>query len=124
MSSTDLLQKKKGIQAIEGERKRLIDTLTEDKDLIEGSLTDILVKCGRAGCHCEKKAAHTVTRLAVRENGQIKIRVVRVDDRDPVRKLVRVHKEFKEALRKLSELESRERKILKAMKKARHKRYA
>ena len=124
MSSTDLLQKKKAIQTIEDERKRLIDTLTDETALIEGSLSDILVKCGRTGCHCEKKAAHTVTRLAMRENGQIKIRVVRVDDREHVRKLVQEHKEFKEALRKLTELESRERKILKAMKKARHGRYA
>ena len=124
MSSTNLLKKKKAIQTIETERKRLLDTLIDDKALIEGSLSDILVKCGRGGCHCEKKAAHTVTRLSMRENGQIKIKVVRVDDRENVRKLVQVHKEFKEALRKLSELESRQKKILKTIKKERHTRYA
>lgn len=124
MSSADFQQKKKTIQTIESERKKLLDALTGDGEMIEGSLSDILVKCGREGCYCEKKPAHKVTRLTTRENGQITLRVVRVDDRKRVRDLVQAHKEFKQTLKKLSTLESRQRKILKTMKKSRNKIYS
>lgn len=124
MSSAYFQQKKRGIQTIESERKKLLDALTDDGEMVEGSLSNILVKCGRAGCHCEKKPVHMVTRLTTRENGQIKLRVVRVDDRERVRDLVQAHKEFKQALKELGALESRQKKILKTMKKARNKIYS
>lgn len=124
MSSADFQQKKKSIQTIELERKKLLDLLTSDGEMIEGSVSDILVKCGREGCHCEKKPVHMVTRLTTRENGQIKLRVVRVDDRERVRDLVQVHKKFKHSLKELGALESRQKKILKTMKKGRNKNYS
>jgi hypothetical protein len=124
MSSADFQQKRKTIQTIELERKKLLGVLIDDEEMIEGSLTDILVKCGREGCHCEKQPVHMVTRLTTRENGQIKLRVVRVDDRERVRDLVQVHKDFKQALKELGALESRQKKILKTMKKARNKIYS
>lgn len=123
MSSSDLQQKRKAIQIIELERKKLLDDLADDGQMIEGSLSDILVKCGREGCHCEKKPVHMVTRLTTREKGQIKLRVVRVDDREEVRHLVQAHKQFKRALRELGDLELRQKKILKTLKKARNKIY-
>lgn len=124
MSSTDFQQKKKAIQAIELERKKLLDALVDDSEMIEGSLSDILVKCGRKGCHCEKKPVHMVTRLTTRENGDIKLRVVRVDDREHVRGLVQTHREFKQALKELIALELHQKKILKTMKKRRNKIYS
>lgn len=124
MSSTDFQQRKRAIQTIELERKKLLDALTNDSEMIEGSLSDILVKCGRDGCHCEKKPVHMVTRLTTRETGQIKLRVVRVDDRERVRGLVQTHKAFKQALKELIALESRQKKILKTMKKGRNKIYS
>jgi hypothetical protein len=108
MSSADFQQKRKAIQTIELERKALLDALTDDSEMIEGSLSDILVKCGREGCHCEKKPVHMVTRLTTREGGRIKLRVVRVDDREQVRDLVQAHKDFKQALKELGALESRQ----------------
>jgi len=124
MSSSDFQHKRKTIQTIEIERKKLLEALTDSSEMIEGSLSDILVKCGREGCHCEKKPVHMVTRLTTRENGQIKLRVVRVDDREQVRDLVQAHKNFKQALKELGALESRQKKILKTMKKARNKIYS
>lgn len=124
MSSADFQKKRKVIQTIELERKKLLDVLTNDSELIEGSLSDILVKCGREGCHCEKKPVHMVTRLTTRENRTIKLRVVRVDDREQVRDLVQAHKDFKQALKELGALESQQKEILKTLKKARNKFYS
>ena len=54
MSSNKLIKKKQAIQNAEVNRKQLLEILIADDELIEGSLSDVLVKCGRAGCHCKK----------------------------------------------------------------------
>lgn len=123
MSSNKLIKKKQAIQNAEVNRKQLLEILIADDELIEGSLSDVLVKCGRAGCHCEKKPAHPVTRLNVRESGKIKNKVVRIDDLDRVRHLVQTYKRFKQTLRELATIEKHEKEILKMIKKCRSKSY-
>lgn len=123
MSSKKLIRKKRAIQQAEVNRKRVLDIIVAEEQLIEGSLSDILVKCGRAGCHCEKKPAHPITRLNTRENGKIKNRVVRVDDLGRVRHLVQTYKNFKQALRELATIEIHEKEIFEKVKKTRNIRY-
>lgn len=123
MSSIKIERKRKKIQKLEKARKHLIELLLADDDLIEGNLCDILVRCGRSGCHCEKKPAHHVTRLGTREDDKIKNKVVRVDDREKVRRLVQTYKEYKQALKKLEQLEMEEKEIIKSAKAVRQKRY-
>lgn len=84
-------------------------------DLIEGSYSEILVKCGRSGCHCEKKPIHLVTRLNIREEEKIKNKVVRVADRENVKALVARYKEHKEALQKLDQINEDLRENLKTL---------
>ncbi len=123
MSSIKIERKRKKILELEMVRKRLIEILLADDEMIEGNLCDILVRCGKAGCHCAKRPAHPVTRLGMREDGKIKNKVVRVDDREKVRKLVQTYKEHKQALRKLEQLEMEEKEIIKSAKAMRQKRY-
>lgn len=123
MSSKKLIRKKRAIQHAEVNRKRLLDIIVAEDQLIKGSLSDMLVKCGRAGCHCETKPAHAITRLNTRENGKIKNRVVRVGDLDRVRHLVQTYKNFKLALKELAKIENHEKGIFEKIKKARIRRY-
>lgn len=124
MSSKKLIRKKQAaLQQAEMNRKRLLEIIIAEEQLIEGSLSDILVKCGRAGCHCEKKPAHPITRLNIREGGNIKNKLVRIDDLDRVRHLVQTYKNFKQALRELAAIENQEKEIFERIKKARNRRY-
>lgn len=106
-------KKKIKILKLEADRKKLLLLLLSDDELIEGSYSELLVKCGRSACHCEKKPVHLVARLGVREDGKIKNKVVRVADRDEVKQLTDRYREHKQALRQLEHIHKKEREILK-----------
>ena len=108
-----MIKRKSKISKLEHERAKLIDLLLSDDELIEGSYSEILVKCGRAGCHCEKKPVHLVARLGMREDGKIKNKVVRVADREEVQKLTSRYKEHKRALQELERVNEAEGAVLK-----------
>ena len=108
-----IIKGKSKISKLEQERAKLLDLLLSDDPLIEGSYSEILVKCGRAGCHCEKKPIHLVARLGMREDGKIKNKVVRVVDREAVQKLTGRYKEHKQALQELERVNEAEREVLK-----------
>lgn len=108
-----MIKQKNKISKLAQKRKELFDLLLSDVPLIEGSYSEILVKCGRAGCHCEKNPIHLVARLGMREDGKIKNKVVRVADRDEVRKLTGRYKEHKQALQDLERVNEMEKEVLK-----------
>jgi hypothetical protein len=107
----------------ERERKRLMTTLLNDCNLVEGSLRDLLVRCGRKGCHCEKEPVHPVTRLSRWENGKLKNKIVRVDDRELIRKLSHNYREHRNALSKLIKLNDEEMQWLKSVLKSKTVKY-
>src|SRR5271169_3296068 len=113
--STKINKKKEKVQEAEQKRQRLVDILLSDSMLVEGSLQDVLVRCGRKGCHCEKKPLHPVSRLSRWENGKLKNKIVRVADREFIRKLSVNYKEHKKALSDLAKLNAEEGKLLKAV---------
>ncbi len=108
-------KKKEKILEIEKQRKSLIKFLLSDCELVEGSFIDVLVRCGRAGCHCEKKPIHPVTRLSWWENGKLKNKIVRVADRQWVKELSDNYKNHKQALRNLVKLNEKEKEIIKTV---------
>lgn len=109
------INKKEEIAKTEKERKGLIKFILSDCELIEGSIRDVLVRCGRAGCRCENDPIHPVTRLSRWENGKLKNKVVRVADRKWVKKLSDNYKEHKQTLSALVKMNEKERKILKSV---------
>jgi hypothetical protein len=110
-----MIKKKNKISKLEQTRSEVLESLLRDEELIEGSYSEILVTCGRAGCHCEKKPVHLVTRLGVREDGKIKNKVVRVADREKVKDLTSCYREHKKALQELERINMEEREILKEL---------
>ena len=108
-------KKKEEISKIEKERKRLIKLLFSDCEVVEGSFIDVLVRCGRSGCHCEKEPVHPVTRLSWWNNGKLKNKIVRVADRKWVKELSDNYKEHKQAMSTLVKLNEKEREIIKTV---------
>ncbi len=97
------------------QRDKLIDYLLSDCSLIQGSYTELLVKCGKAGCHCEGKPAHPVARLGTRRNNKAQNQVVRVFDRERIRSLVEVYRGHKAALTDLKDIHKKQEKIVKSI---------
>lgn len=116
-------KKKIKITKLERERKALLALLLNDDELIEGSYSELLVKCGRVGCHCEKKPIHLVARLGVREDGKIKNKVVRVADREEIKLLTDRYRKHKQALRHLEHINDEEREIIKSVIKQKNRGY-
>ncbi len=108
-------KKKEEISKIEKERKRLIKLLFSDCDVVEGSFIDVLVRCGRSGCHCEKEPVHPVTRLSWWKNGKLKNKIVRVADRERIRILSNNYKKHKQAMSALVKLNEKEKETIKTV---------
>jgi len=103
-----IINEKEKIYELERERKRFIKILLSNCKLVEGSLRDLMVRCGRKGCHCEKAPIHPVTRLSRWENGKLKNKIVRVADRELLRKLANNYKEHKKVLGDLVKINAEE----------------
>ncbi len=108
-------KKKEEISKIEKERMRLIKLLFNDCEIVEGSFIDVLVRCGRSGCHCEKEPIHPVTRLSWWKNGKLKNKIVRVADRKRIRMLSNNYKKHKQAMSALVKLNEKEKETIKTV---------
>ena len=111
------------VRNIEKERKQLIQFLLSDCELVEGSYIELLVRCGKAGCHCEKKPVHPITKLSWYEKGVLKNKIVRVADRKWVKKLSDLYKNHKKAISHLEKINETEKKALKPILKCKVKKY-
>lgn len=118
-----LNKKKREISEIEKERKRILKIFFRDCELVEGSFQTVLIRCGRPGCHCRNKPIHQATRLSWWENGKLKNKIVRVDDRKWVKKLSDNYREHKEALSNLVKMNEKEKKIFQSIVKCKAKKY-
>ena len=107
--------KKDRFHRLEAQRLKLVEYLLSDCPLLHGSYTELLVKCGRAGCHCQKKPAHLVARLGTRKDGIPQNRVVRVADRQHVKALVKSYKKHKESLGELKQIHVQQEQLVKSI---------
>ena len=105
------------------EREKAIEPFLIDDALTEGSYAEVLQKCGRPGCHCEKKPTHLVTRISKWIEGKLKNKVVRIEDRDRVSKLVEIYKTHKTAMAKLVKDAQMERDLMNAIIKLKNRPY-
>jgi hypothetical protein len=124
-SRKNIEKRKKEVSEFEKERGRLISNLLiENGELIEGSYQELLVKCMKPECKCQEKPFHPVTRISWYENGKIKKhKIVRVEDRERVKKGTRLYQDFKLALSSLVKLNEKEKKALQQILKSKLKKY-
>jgi len=107
--------KKDQFRRLELQRDKLIEYLLSDCLLMQGSYSELLVKCGKAGCNCEAKPAHLVTRLGTRRNNTPQNQVVRIADRQRVRSLVEIYKKHKATFSDFKALHLEQEEIVKAI---------
>lgn len=124
MSRKIIEEKKKEIESIGKERNKLLKYLLSDSKLIEGSYQELLVRCNKPDCACKKEPFHPVTRISWYEDSKTrKHKIVRVEDREDVKKLARKYQEHKKAMGLLVKLNEKEKKNLQQIIKARLKKY-
>lgn len=80
--------------------------------LIVGTVCEVLRRCGIPTCHCAKAPAHRQTLLLYGEGGRRTSKFIRQRDVVWVRQAWRRYRRFKEALRELRALHSRELELL------------
>ena len=123
MSNGKLTAKQNALLHLQEERKKLIEPFLENDELTEGSYVEVLQKCGRPGCHCEKRPTHLVSRVSKWMDGKLKHKVVRIEDRDQVRKFVEIYKKHKAAMTKLAKGAQKEKEIMIAIIKLKNRPY-
>jgi len=121
--SSGIHKTKGAIMQIERQRKHLLDILFLDEELIVGSYAELQVRCGKRGCHCEKKPAHLVTRLGFMQEGKLKMKLVRIEDREWVSTGVKIYKDNKKALSEMAKLNKKLSTLLKTLIKQRNCHY-
>lgn len=114
---------KRAIMKIGREREKHLETLLSTVELITGSYTEVRVRCGKSGCHCEKEPVHPVTRLGIMENGKLKTKLVRIEDREWVSRMVETYKRHKKAVSELLNLNKRQVALLRNLIRQRNCRY-
>ena len=115
MSIKKINTKKEEIKEIEKQRKKIINLILDQSELIEGSLRESLMKCGKKGCRCEQEPIHPVTRLSRWENGKLINKLIRVADREGARKLFNNYRKHKQAINEFVEINNKEKELLKNM---------
>lgn len=110
-----IIKKKETIIKLLLEQKTIIKVFFFDNKVIEGCYREALVKCGKKGCHCEEKPAHTVTRLSKWGGKKLKNKIVRVGDREWVKKYSENYKKHKSVLRDYDKINNQIKEILKSI---------
>ena len=95
------------------ERQKLLRIFYQDEILIAGSYSEVYMRCGKATCRCHEEGGHFATRLSMWSNGKLKTKIVRVADREWVKKASDHYKSHKSVLRDLKKLHVEELNMLK-----------
>lgn len=95
------------------ERQKLLRIFYREEILIAGSYSEVFMRCGKATCRCQEEGGHFATRLSMWSSGKLKTKIVRVTDREWVKKASGHYKSHKSVLRDLKKLHAEELKMLK-----------
>ncbi len=113
-SEKNNLQKaREKLLSLQKERSGLLRIFYRDEVLIAGSFSEVYIRCGKPTCRCHEEGGHFATRLSKWGGGKLKTKIVRVADRERVKKASDHYKSHKSALRDVKNLHSEELKLLK-----------
>ena len=101
------------LRFLQKERSGLLRIFQRDEELIAGSYGEVYIRCGQPTCRCHQERGHFATRLSQWVGGKLKTKIVRVADRERVKKASDHYKSHKSALRDMRKLHSEELTILK-----------
>jgi hypothetical protein len=115
MSNNNLKKYKQEILRLSKKRQKLLEVFLSKQLLIQGSYKETRMRCSSAGCHCHKDGGHPTMRISHWENGKLKSKVVRIDDRKWVAEASANYKAHKQALRDITKVSTREKEVLKLL---------
>ena len=101
------------MRSLRKERSDLLRIFDRDQQLIAGSYGEVFIRCGQPTCRCHEGGGHYTTRLQQWVDGKLKTKIVRVADRESVKKASDYDESHKFALRYMKNLHAKEHKILK-----------
>jgi uncharacterized protein YjiS (DUF1127 family) len=102
----------KTLQALQKRRRALLREMLRPDPLIVGTVCEVLRRCGTPTCHCAKTPGHRQTLLLYGEGGRRTSRFIRSQDVAQVRRAWQRYRRFREALRELRTLNTRELQLL------------
>jgi hypothetical protein len=109
----DIKKAREQLRSLQKKRSNLVRVFDRDEELIAGSYGELFIRCGKPACHCHEDGGHFATRLSRWVGGKLKSKIVRVADRERVKKASDQYKSHKSALREMRKLHSEELRILK-----------
>jgi len=101
------------LRSLRKERSDFLRIFDYDQQLIAESYGEVFICCGQPTCRCHEGGGHYTTRLQQWVDGKLKTKIVRVADRESVKKASDYDESHKFALRDMKNLHAKERKILK-----------
>jgi len=114
VSANKILEKvREKLRSLQKARSELLRMFSRDEDLIAGSYSEVFIRCGQPTCRCHQEGGHFATRLSQWVAGKLKTKIVRVADRQRVKKASDYYRSHKSALREMRKLHSQELKLLK-----------
>ena len=102
----------KTLRALQKRRRALLREMLRPDPLIVGTVCEVLRRCGTPTCHCAKSPGHRQTLLLYGEGGWRTSRFIRSQDVAQVRRAWQRYRRFREALRELRTLNTRELQLL------------
>jgi hypothetical protein len=99
----------RALRQLERRRRAVVQRLLDTSPLLRGTLSRILQRCGKPNCHCAKKPAHPVWRLASSREGHQRCQLVRQGDVEWAQEHVGRYKDLRAALRTLEAIHKEER---------------
>lgn len=106
------------------ERRHLLRRMGRDDELAVGTVSTVSLKCGKPNCHCVDGPGHVHTRfLFIDETGHRRCKLVRRTDEKRVLRAGERYRQFRQDLKRLRTIDSREKEILVALRDRRALRY-
>ncbi|RJP23794.1 MAG: hypothetical protein C4527_19795 [Candidatus Omnitrophota bacterium] len=98
----------KKLHQLQTEREHVLSLFSREETLVAGTYAEILVRCGIPTCYCHERGGHLATRISRWVEGKLKTKIVRVADREWVKKVSEQYKAHKNALKHLRDLHKQE----------------
>ncbi len=109
MAKKQIASQLRALRQLERRRRAVVQRLLDTSPLLRGTLSRILQRCGKPNCHCAKKPAHPVWRLASSREGHQRCQLVRQGDVEWAQEHVGRYKDLRAALRTLEAIHKEER---------------
>ena len=97
------------LKALLDDYQRQLDTLLPLRQLVKGSVYDLLTRCGKPSCHCasDEGPLHTSPLISWSEHGKTRLRTLPPDELSHFRQLAENYRRFRQARAALVKLHRR-----------------